>query len=88
MNRAEYKNVIFIKYSSQYPYLPVAVADSVKELSEQTGVNPISIYTCLKRENSSYRAVTYDDNEEPIKYPDNDGGVWYYDEDGRVVYEA
>lgn len=57
MNRAEYKNVVFIKYSSKYPYLPVAVADSVKELSEEVGVNCISIYSSLKRANSSYKAV-------------------------------
>lgn len=53
--RKPLEGFIYVAYAREYPYLPIAVADSVKELSDITGesMNTIYAYTCNKTKQAS-----------------------------------
>lgn len=53
---------IYIKYSSKYPYLPEAIADSVKELAEKTGHTPGSVSSCVSKGYPMWAKVEVEEN--------------------------
>lgn len=55
---------IYIKYSSKYPYLPEAIADSVKELAEKTGHTPGSVSSCVSKGYKMWAKVEVGSEEE------------------------
>lgn len=74
VDKPELKKV-FVKYDKESPHLPVAIADSKKELAEKLGITAKSIYCLYSRKNPLYGTVEV----EPDMYPDGDGNLWYYD---------
>lgn len=56
------KGHVYVKYSSKHPYLPVAVADTAKELAKMIGVRESTVYTSITHQRSSYARVTIDDD--------------------------
>lgn len=74
--------VVYVKYDKKPPHLPVAVADSKKELAEMVGTSLHSILSSFYHGRSTFAEVEI----EPETYPDNDGGLWYWDENGNTVY--
>lgn len=77
----KYTETIYVKYGSEEPHLPVAVADSPKELAEMTGSTPNSINTAICRKRPLFAKIKV----EPEMWPDNDGGMWFYSKDGKTV---
>jgi hypothetical protein len=76
VDKPELKKV-FVKYDKESPHLPVAVADTKKELAEILGITAKSIYCLYCRKNPLYGTVEV----EPDMYPDGDGNLWYHDFD-------
>lgn len=76
VDKPELKKV-FVKYDENPPYLPVAVADTKKELAEKLGMTARAVYCLFDRKNKNYGTIEV----EPDMYPDGDGNLWYYDYD-------
>lgn len=76
VDKPELKKV-FVKYDKESPHLPVAIADSKKELAEKLGITAKSIYCLYSRKNPLYGTVEV----EPDMYTDGDGNMWYFDHD-------
>ena len=61
---------VYVAYSKEYPYLPIAVADTPKELGEILGVNRNNILSSIRRpksgnlKSSRYHRVEIEDEEE------------------------
>ena len=49
---------VYVKYDSKPPYLPVAVADSKRELAEILGVSRNVVYSSFSHKRSTYVEVT------------------------------
>ena len=77
---------VYVKYAAKYPYLPVAVADTKKELAEMVGTNVHVVLSSLYHGRSTYAEVDIGVVPETDWYPDNDGGLWCYDVNGETVY--
>ena len=72
----------YVKYDREYPYLPIAIADTKAELARILGKNESTVYSAFSRNQRTYAEVEY----YPDIYPDNDGGCWYHDPiTGEVV---
>lgn len=61
---------VYVAYSKKYPYLPIAVADTPKELGEILGVNRNNILSPISRlksgqlKSSRYHRVEIEDDYE------------------------
>lgn len=74
---------LYVKYDSKYPYLPIAVADTKKELAQMLGVDESVVYSSFSHHRSTYKEVKY----RPECYADNDGGAWFWHPvTGEAVY--
>lgn len=80
--------VVYVKYDNKKPNLPVAVADSKKELAQKLGVSLHNVLSSFYHGRSTYAEVDIGPIENVIPcWPDNDGGLWYKDpETGDTVY--
>lgn len=54
---------IYVKYSSKPPGLPIAVADSIDELAEITGMTKGSIYTYISKKKPTVAKIEIEDEE-------------------------
>jgi len=73
---------IYMKCTTDRLELPIAVADTVKELAQMLGVGLGSVYSGISRDYGGYHKVVIDE-----WYPDNDGRLWCRREDGSVEYK-
>ena len=69
---------IYMKCTTDRLELPVAVADTAKELAQMLGVSHGSVYSGIDRGYGGYHKVVIN---EPTLYPTADGGLWYKDPD-------
>lgn len=72
---------LYMKCTTDELELPIAVADSPKELAIMLGANSGTIATMVSKQICGYHKVKIDESK---WYPDNDGGLWRYTEDGKV----
>ena len=72
---------IYMKCTTDRLELPIAVADTAKELARMLGVSHGSVYSGIDRGYGGYHKVVIDE-----WYPDNDGGEWKYGNNGEVIY--
>lgn len=54
---------VYIRYSKEYPYLPIAVADSPKELGEKLGINPNVVSSSIYHERPTYAKVWVEEDD-------------------------
>jgi hypothetical protein len=54
---------VYVKYSTDPPYLPLAVADSKTELARMLGLRPVSVCSMFSKKNESYQEVEIEDEE-------------------------
>ena len=73
---------LYMKCTTDELELPLAVADSPKELAVMLKANYGTIATMVSKQICGYHKVEIEDTE---LYPDNDGNLWYYDNNGRVA---
>lgn len=73
---------LYMKCTTDELELPLAVADSPKELAVMLKANYGTIATMVSRQICGYHKVEIEDTE---LYPYNDGNLWYYDKNGKVV---
>ena len=76
---------LYIKTTRDKFELPVAVADSPKELGRMTGRSAASISSMITHKTPGWHRVEVEDFIIPECWPDNDGNLWYYDDKGREV---
>lgn len=69
---------IYMKCTTDRLELPLAVADTARELARMMGVSYNSVYSEISRGYGGYHKVVID---EPKLYPTADGGFWYKDPD-------
>lgn len=50
------KKAIWVAYQTEWPYLPIAVADSAEELASIIGISPNTIYACWNK--YQYRKIS------------------------------
>lgn len=75
---------LYMKCTTDELELPLAVADSPKELAVMLKANYGTIATMVSKQICGYHKVEIEDTE---LYPDNDGNLWYRDPDTmQVVY--
>ena len=63
---------VVVKYSQEFPYLPVAIGDNFHDLGRILGISASAISHSVHRGSPLYKVVTID---EPELYPTNDGGL-------------
>ena len=74
---------VVVRYSEEYPHLPVAVGDNFHDLGRILGITASAISHAVHRNSELYKVV----NIEPELFPTNDGGFWYKDpETWETVY--
>lgn len=73
---------IYMKCTTDRLELPIAVADTAKELARMLGVSHGSVYSGIDRGYGGYHKVVIDE-----WYPDNDERLWCRREDGSVEYK-
>lgn len=73
---------LYMKCTTDELELPLAVADSPKELAVMLKANYGTIATMVSKQICGYHKVEIEDTE---LYTDNDGNLWYYDNNCRVV---
>ena len=73
---------VVVRYSEEYPNLPVAVGDNFHDLGRILGISASAVSHAVHRNSELYKVV---DLDEPDMWPTADGGLWYYDEQGRAV---
>lgn len=54
---------LYVKYSSNFPGLPVAVADSAEELAQMTGMKKGSIYSSISHKRNTIAKVEIEEEE-------------------------
>ena len=54
---------VYVKYSTDPPYLPLAVADSKPQLAKILGMRTTSVYTMFSRKNKAYKEVEIEDED-------------------------
>ena len=54
---------LYVKYSSEPPHLPIAVADSAGELAEKTGMTKASVYSSLSHKRPTFAKVIVEEDE-------------------------
>lgn len=69
---------IYMKCTTDRLELPIAVADTARELARMMGVSYNSVYSEISRGYGGYHKVVID---EPKLYPTADGVFWYKDPD-------
>ena len=74
---------LYMKTTTDRYELPIAVAESVNELSRMLNMPKASVATMVCKQICGYHKLDVPDD----KWPDNDGGLWWYDEHGQVVHE-
>ena len=72
---------LYMKCTTDKYELPIAVADSTKELAQILHLANSSVKRAVSREKCGFHKVEI----EPDMYPDNDGNLWYF-ENGKTVY--
>ena len=55
--------IVYVKYSTDPPYLPLAVADSKAQLAKILGMRITSVYTMFSRKNKAYKEVEIEDED-------------------------
>lgn len=68
---------LYMKCTTDDLELPIAVADSTRELAQMLHMTNGSVASAVSREVCGFHKI----NIEPEMYPDNDGWVWYKDPD-------
>ena len=78
---------VYVKYDKKEPHLPVAVADSKKELAEQLGISLHNVLSSFYHGRSTFAEVDIGPITDVIPcWADNDGGLWYWDDDMKTIY--
>lgn len=82
---------VYVKYDSHYPNLPVAVADSKRELASMLGISKQSVFSAFSHNRGTFAEVEIELDDIELynikTYPDNDGGLWYWHPvTGQTVY--
>ena len=54
---------VYVKYSTDPPYLPLAVADSKAQLALMLGMRVTSVYSMYSKKNKAYRIVEIEDED-------------------------
>ena len=72
---------LYMKCTTDRLELPLAFADSTKELAQMLHMTNGSVASAISREVCGFHKVIV----EPDMWPTDDGGLWYYDEKGRTV---
>lgn len=72
---------LYAKVSTDKYELPLAVADSPRELARMTGNTCGSIRSMISKGVPGYIKIDCG----PDMWPTNDGGLWYWGKDGKVV---
>lgn len=54
---------VYVKYSTDPPYLPLAVADSKAQLAFMLGMRVTSVYSMYSKKNKAYRIVEIEDED-------------------------
>lgn len=70
---------VVVRYSEEYPNLPVAVGDNFHDLGRILGISASAVSHAVHRDSEIYKVVEIE--EDPALYPDNDGNLWYKDPD-------
>jgi hypothetical protein len=55
--------IVYVKYSTDPPYLPLAVADSKAQLAFMLGMRVTSVYSMYSKKNKAYRIVEIEDED-------------------------
>ena len=55
---------VFVKYSPIWPYLPVAVADSYRELAEMIGVTEHSVRCSFWKKYKTFAIIEIEEDEQ------------------------
>ena len=55
---------IYIKYGKDPPNLPIAVADSAKELAQKTGMSVNSVYSMASRKSEIIAKIKLEETDE------------------------
>lgn len=55
--------IVYVKYSTDPPYLPLAVADSKVQLALMLGMRVTSVYSMYSKKNKAYRIVEIEDED-------------------------
>ena len=76
---------VYLKTTLDKYELPVAVADTARELAEMVGTSQSVVYSSISH---NYRGYYMVELEEDLSdwYSTNDGQLWHYKEDGTVEY--
>lgn len=72
---------LYTKTTNDKYELPLAVADSKRELAEMLGQSLGGVKSAFSRKLSMYHEIEIND-----WYPDNNGGEWRYAKNGTVEY--
>lgn len=58
------RNKLYVRYDTNYPFLPVAIATSVKELAEMLGKSYNVVSSGISKKQSTYAVIDMDEEEE------------------------
>ena len=76
---------LYIRTTRDKFELPVAVADTPKELGMMTGRSSASVLSLISHKTPGWQRVEVEDFVISDCWSDNDGNLWYYDDKGREV---
>ena len=76
---------VYLKTTLDEYELPVAVADTARELAEMVGTSQSVIYSSISHKYRGYYKVEIEDDKPEI-WADNDGRLWYYGANSEVIY--
>lgn len=82
---------LYVKYDKKPPHLPVAVADSKKELAQILGISFDCVASSYSHKRRTFQEVDVEMSDIELYnvelYPDNDGGLWYWHPvTGKTIY--
>lgn len=55
---------LYVKYSANFPGLPIAVADSAEELAQITGMTKGSIYSSVSKKRKTVAKIEIEEEDE------------------------
>ena len=76
---------VYLKTTLDEYELPVAVADTARELAEMVGTSQSVIYSSISHKYRGYYKVELEEDLSDW-YSTNEGQLWRYREDGTVEY--
>lgn len=57
------KGHVYVRYSRKHPYLPIAIADTAKELARMLGVTENTVYSSITKKHGTYAKVYISDDD-------------------------